>query len=104
MDFFTVPKNPKLLQQFNIFQLAWCPGHVTSDKTGSVSINTDMAQEGVAHALFGFCKTLTLPRNSGTGEVECITVDIHDYFHRIRIERLFCGFNRYCQRSHSSCA
>ena len=53
------------------------------------SINTKMTQEVIAYGFKVFCKTITIPRNGGAREVQCVPFGVENHFHRIRVKRFF---------------
>ncbi|MNT48950.1 hypothetical protein D3C72_1857640 [compost metagenome] len=63
-----------------------------------------MTQESIANGLFGLRKTIAIPRNSRTREVERVTFRVHHHFDGIGVKRFFRVVNRHGQCCHSDLA
>jgi hypothetical protein len=52
VNLLAVPQNAKLFEHLNMFQRAWRPGHIAANKASTVTVDPQMAQEGITNSLF----------------------------------------------------
>ncbi len=100
MDLLPVPEHPQLLQRLYLLERARRPVHITLDETGAIGVDADVTLVVIANLLAACGKTITIPRNGGTAEVEGVAILVGHHLDGVRVERLFGVPDRHRQGRH----